>query len=419
MKYRNLTSALLVGALSFYSTSTALAQTSDIPSPIDGQPVTNVPGLYLGFGDDDRIPMRSNAYPWSAIGRVQIDGAGHCTGSLIDRDLVLTNAHCIFVDGRRRDITFAPNYRNGQSFERVRGTHYWWGTTNPDRNRGADWAIIRLERPIGDRYGWLGWRSLSYQELRGRTAIYAGYSTFGDETVEEFRDGETAQVHIGCQIRDAYPDRGVIHTDCDNGRGGSGGPIFIWQNNRPYIVGVNAAEYRGGSQVSFFARNYTPGQGNVGVPTLAFSQTIQAARDVRPSAVGLQGIVHLQNIGDVSFQSGAFAGTRSESRRLEGFSIEITDGTPNLGIQYMAHLQNIGDTAWINEGQFIGTRSESRQLEGFAIRLTGSAATNYNIRYICHLQDIGDTPVRSNGEFCGTRGESRRLEGLQIWLERR
>jgi len=133
----------------------------------------------------------------------------------------------------------------------------------------------------------------------------------------------------------------------------------------------------------------------------------------------LAGIVHLQNIGDVSFQSGAFAGTRGESRRLEGFSLAIADGTPNLGIQYMAHLQDIGDTPWVNGGQFIGTRGQSRRLEGFAIRLTGSAARNYNIRYICHLQNIGDTPVRSNGEFCGTRGESRRLEGLQVWIERR
>lgn len=146
---------------------------------------------------------------------------------------------------------------------------------------------------------------------------------------------------------------------------------------------------------------------------------LQSASNVRRSEVGLRGIVHLQNIGDVPFQGGAFAGTRGESRRLEGFSIAITDGTPNLGIQYMAHLQNIGDTTWVNAGQFIGTRGESSRLEGFAITLTGSAATNYNIRYICHLQDIGDTPVRSNGEFCGTRGESRRLEGLQVWIERR
>jgi V8-like Glu-specific endopeptidase len=251
------------------------AQASGIPSPIDGIPIE--PSFNLGFGDDNRIAMRSNAYPWSAVGRVQIDGRGHCTGALIARDLVLTNAHCIFVDGQRRGVTFAPNYRNGQAPETVRGTFYSWGTAEPKENRRADWAIIHLERPIGDRYGWFSSQALNYPELRGRTVTYVGYSTFGDETVEEFRDGETAQVHIGCQVRDVYPDQGVIHTDCDNGQGGSGGPIFIWQNNQPIIVAINAAEVRGRSQVSFFTQNYTPGQGNIGVPTLAFGTAIREA----------------------------------------------------------------------------------------------------------------------------------------------
>lgn len=282
MKYRNLASALLFSALSFCSINAAVSQTSGIPSPIDGQPIK--PSFNLGFGDDDRIPMRSNAYPWSAVGRVQIDGAGHCTGALIGRDLVLTNAHCIFVEGQRRGITFAPNYKNGQSPETVRGTFYWWGTDNPKQNRRADWAIIRLERPIGDRYGWFGYQSLSYQELKGRTVSYAGYSSFGDEKVQEFINGETAQVHIGCRVRDVYPESGQIHTDCDNGTGGSGGPIFIWQNNRPIIVAINAADYRSPKSVqSYFTQNYTPGEGNVGVPTLAFSQAILQSSSISVS----------------------------------------------------------------------------------------------------------------------------------------
>ena len=295
MKYRNIASALLFSALSFYSINAAVAQTSGIPSPIDGQPITDGPTSFnLGFGDDDRIPMRSNAFPWSAIGRVQIDNGGHCTGALIGRDLVLTNAHCIWVEGQRRGITFAPNYRNGQSPETVRGIPYRWGTDNPNKNRRADWAIIRLERPIGDRYGWFGYQSLNYQQLQGRTVTYAGYSTFGDEERQEFINGETAQVHIGCRVRDVFANDGVIHTDCDNGRGGSGGPIFIWQNKQPIIVGINAAEYRGESKVSFFTQNYTPGEGNVGVPTLTFSEDILQARSI-PASPPVAGYDHILN----------------------------------------------------------------------------------------------------------------------------
>ena len=144
---------------------------------------------------------------------------------------------------------------SGESPETVRGIQYWWGTSrSQDQNRGADWAIIRLERPIGDRYGSFGWKPLSYQELEGRSVNYVGYSVFKNEKVKEFIDGKTAQVHLGCRVRNVYPDRGVIQTDCDNGRGGSGGPIFIWQNNQPIIVGINAAEYRSGGDFSYITQ---------------------------------------------------------------------------------------------------------------------------------------------------------------------
>jgi len=133
----------------------------------------------------------------------------------------------------------------------------------------------------------------------------------------------------------------------------------------------------------------------------------------------LQVLGHLQNIGDVGGIDNQFVGTRGQSRRLEGFQIDINPAVPGLGLRYMAHLQNIGDVPFVTDGNFVGTRGESRRLEGFAIETTGANANNFDVVYMAHLQNIGDTALARNGQFCGTRGESRRCEGIVVRVEPR
>lgn len=164
--------------------------------------------------------------------------------------------------------------------------------------------------------------------------------------------------------------------------------------------------------------------GSVMFPTYSGERRVLTADDIagvqalygRPGPA-LRVTVHLQGIGDAKRRDNEFAGTRGQSRRLEGFQLEIATAIPNLSCTYMAHLQGIGDVAFVPEGQFIGTRGQSRRLEGFAIELTGSAAVNYNVFYMAHLQGSGDTGLFSNGQFCGTRGQSRRVEGMLVRIE--
>lgn len=144
---------------------------------------------------------------------------------------------------------------------------------------------------------------------------------------------------------------------------------------------------------------------------------IDAVRHIYSKPLTL--LVHLEGIGDVpNGSAGVFAGTRGQSRRVEGFQLNFGGPIPgfNLGIEYMAHLQGSGDTAFTPAGTFVGTRGQSRRLEGFAIRLTGPAKDNFDIFYTAHLQDMGETAIAMNGEFCGTRGQSRRVEGMTVWL---
>ena len=124
-------------------------------------------------------------------------------------------------------------------------------------------------------------------------------------------------------------------------------------------------------------------------------------------------------MGDREFQDAQFAGTRGESRRLEGFQINLNPPIPGVSIKYMAHVQEIGDTPWVNEGGFIGTRGQSKRTEGFAIQLTGPNASNYIVAYRGHIESIGDTAIHWDGQYCGTKGESKRLEGFQVWIHDR
>jgi Clostridial hydrophobic W len=127
-------------------------------------------------------------------------------------------------------------------------------------------------------------------------------------------------------------------------------------------------------------------------------------------------LVHMQGTGDRTFRHMEFAGTRAQSRRIEGFQIRIEPPAPCLSLQYMAHVEGVGDTSWIEEGEFAASRGESKRIEGCAFRLTGWQADCYDVFYTAHIQKVGDTNVSSNGEYCGTRGKGMRVEGMTVWL---
>ena len=132
---------------------------------------------------------------------------------------------------------------------------------------------------------------------------------------------------------------------------------------------------------------------------------------------GLRTVAHIQDVGDRTFSEGAVAGTTGQSRRLEGFHINLDSPIPGLSMEYMAHVQDIGDTSWVREGQYVGTKGQSRRIEGFAIRLTGSQASKYDVFYQAHIEGIGNTARVGNGQFSGTRGQSKRVEAISVWVQ--
>lgn len=215
---------------------------SDDPAGDAGRGVIN---------QDNREPVTSEDYPWSAVGRVvgkSASGSNYiCTGTLIADDVVLTNAHCVVSPETHEPsqmVQFQPNLVNGflvdeshvaDAVKIFPGTDFREDNTPPTAD---DWAFLKLDQSLGEIYGTIGVSELSVSELandyRSKLAM-VGYS--GDFPAGH--PGNTAGVHKGCTVLGEVDDS-LIH-DCDSYGGSSGGPILTIVDDKVQIVGVNSA----------------------------------------------------------------------------------------------------------------------------------------------------------------------------------
>ena len=208
-------------------------------------------------GIDNRIPMLSRKYPWSAIGRVQgteTNGQSyHCTGSLIADNLVLTNAHCVInpeTGEKSKKIEFMPNVIDGKYQDKAEVEQVIYGTDFKQTSKITpdDWAIMTINQPLGRKYGHLGWKSIPTATLvkNPKALFFVGYSKdFPTPKYQKyFRAGQgwTASYEAGCSI--VSEEEGFLLHDCATAGGSSGGAIIAAINGEPYIVALNNAEYK-------------------------------------------------------------------------------------------------------------------------------------------------------------------------------
>lgn len=197
------------------------------------------------FSSDERIPMNSRDYPWSAIGLVVANGQSEpekgqrCTGTLISDSLVLTSGHCVMDKSTGKvfdpeQVQFYPNYQKKKRYQVFSSAQeIWYNYELKDDSVWDDWAIISLSSPLGKKYGYLGIADIDNPDfsLVGKGYNLPGYSYDYDE-------GLTATIDT-CAIRYVIENK-VLH-DCASFYGSSGGPLIKYQDQQIMIFAINNA----------------------------------------------------------------------------------------------------------------------------------------------------------------------------------
>jgi protease YdgD len=226
---------------------------------------------YNIIGSNDRLKISTNKSYYNMIGRIITPEGSLCTASLIGDDLILTAAHCVWKNGGsaiQGNYKFQLRMQNGTPIATSDLTRVTVGSVNFLTDINDDWAIAKLEIPLGATYGYFGARALNPDD----TLLLAGYGDINADSISLYEQS------VACKVEKMF-DNGSFYHSCDMGHGDSGGPIYTCDSTENCtIVGIVTGQYQGQFKVTVQVDSYVEQYANVGVNATRFINTISKLR---------------------------------------------------------------------------------------------------------------------------------------------
>ena len=269
-------------------------------------------------------------YPWSAVGRLNTGGRGYCTGILVDETHVLTDAHCLFyrTEGRwwkANELHFVAGYQRDTSVTHSKVESYELAPgyrTNGGVSLSSiinNWALVKLEKPLGRQAGWLGLKNLDKKLVRrlqkGQGAfIQAGYR----------RDASHAiTVGFDCTTDGFFNAESRIGNRCQLKPGRADLPFLVYMDGKFNVVA---------NRVLASLADQPPRTGSLANPRFRAKMgkgDSQAPRTGSASPVPMTTISNL--LESLGYAEGDMAGQKDAATKAAIRSFESSEGLPVTG----------------------------------------------------------------------------------------